>query len=236
MNQEEIWAEYIKDLTVEDVVDNYNNPAIFQKELKDLIEQYSKLYKNTIEVGCETGVTSLLMDDSFSKTFLDLNPLAIDLVQGAANKLGKSGTFIVADMFDMPFDDKSFDVVFNAGVIEHFTKSERIDALSEYARILKDEGVIFIGFPNHYSVPYRLAYVLRNLFKKWPYPEEYKIYDMKEEIAKSNMVLENRVVLSKKSVFNWLSFAKPLEKLFILLDKVFNFEGYLVVLIVRKGG
>jgi len=37
------------------------------------------------------------------------------------------------------------------------------------------------------------------------------------------------------STRNGIDSAKPLEKLFILLDKVFNFEGYLVVLIIRKG-
>jgi hypothetical protein len=57
---------------------------------------------------------------------------------------------------------------------------------------------------------------------------------MKQELKASRLCLEQRAVISKSSVFNWLSFFKPLKKLFVLLDAIFHFQGYLTVLIVRK--
>jgi ubiquinone/menaquinone biosynthesis C-methylase UbiE len=234
MTQEEIWIKHIQNSTIEDIVNEYNNPAVFQKELVALIEKEVSLNKKIIEVGCELGVTSMLLDDSFNKTLLNLNPLAIELTKKAHIKLNKKADFIVANMFKMPFQDKTFDIVFNAGVIEHFNKDERKKALKEYSRILKDEGVMYIAFPNHYSVPYRLAYLIRKVLKKWPYPSEYKIYDLKEEINKTNLILEERIILSKKSVMKWLDFFSLLKKILIFLDKFYAFEGYLTVLKIRK--
>jgi len=236
MKQEQgkIWREHIKNFTMEDVIAGYKNPAIFQKELKSLIDSYSRKYKNIIEVGCEIGTTSFILDDSFNKTLLDLNPLAIDLAKKAFRKMNKEADFVVADMFDMPFEDKSFDIVFNAGVVEHFDQLERTRAMKEYSRILRDNGVMIIAFPNHYSIPYCVAYIIRNIFGKWPYPKEYRIYDMREEIEGNNLILEKRVVISRGSILNWLDFFKPLKLFFRIMDKFFKFEGYLTVLIIKK--
>jgi len=235
--QEKIWREYIKSFTVEDVIAEYEHPAIFQKKLKDLIDGFSNRYRDVIEVGCETGTTSFILDDSFNKTLIDLNSLAIELAKKAFRKMGRDATFVVADMFNMPFKEKSFDVVFNAGVIEHFNKQERIMALKEYSRILKDDGLMIIAFPNHHSFPYRSAYLVRNyllLGYKWPYPKEYKIYDMKDEIAASNLILKKRLIISKDSIFNWWNFFEPMKKFLKIVNKFINFEGYLTVLIIHK--
>jgi len=235
--QEEIWKKMLKDSSVASVINRYNNPLIFQKELKDLIGSYSKYYKDIIEVGCETGATSFLLDESFNKTLLDLNPLAIHLSKEAFRKMNSNAQFFIATMFNMPFKDETYDIVFNSGVIEHFNKKERTRALKEYSRILRNNGVIIIGFPNHFCIPYRLAYIVRNylLFRyKWPYPKEYKIYDMKDEISTNNLILERRIVISKQSIYNWWNFFKPVKWILKSLGRCINFEGYLTVLIIRK--
>ena len=234
MTQEEIWINHIKNTTVNDVISEYNSPAIFQKELVELINGSVSKDSKVIEVGCELGVTSLLLNDQFNKTLLDLNPLAIELTKKAHDKLKKKANFIVADMFNIPIEDKEYDVVFNAGVIEHFDFNDRKKALIEYSRILKDDGVMFIAFPNHYSHPYRLAYKIRKILNKWTYPDEYKMYDLQDEIVSANLVLKERIILSKKSVMQWLSFAPPLKYFFQIIDVFFPFEGYLTVLKIQK--
>jgi len=238
--QEKIWEKNIKKATVDTVINNFNNPIIFQEELKSLINRYANRYGKIIEVGCSTGVTSLLLEDTFDKTLLDLNSQAIKLAKAAAEKLGKKVNCIVADMFKMPFKDKTFDILFNAGVIEHFNEDERIDLLGEYSRILKDDGLMIIAFPNHYSFPYRSAYLFYTqiLFGyKWPWPKEFKIYDMHREILSANLTLEKRVVLAKKQIFGFWGVFKPFKLLGIplrIIDKFFPFEGYLTVLLIKK--
>ena len=234
MKQEEIWINHIKNTDVKDVINEYHNPAHFQRELADLIKNNSGCGNfNVIEVGCELGVTSLLLPDKYNKTLLDLNPLAIDLVKKSHKELNKEATFLVADMFNMPIEDGKYHIVFNAGVIEHFNESERECAFKEYRRILKSNGIMYIAFPNHYSFPYRAAYIIRRFFNKWPYPEEFKIFDLKKEIDNAGLQLERRVTLSKKSLMKWLDFIPPLKWLLQLIDKTYNFEGYLTTLIIK---
>lgn len=234
MTQEEIWTNHIKNISAKDVINEYNNPSLFQKELVELIDKECSNNIKIIELGCELGVTSLLLNDKFSKTLLDLNPLAIELTKKAHKKLDKKAKFIIADMFNMPIENKEFDILFNAGVIEHFSEKERTQAFKEYSRIMKDGGVMFIAFPNHYSLPYRLAYKIRKFLNKWPYPDEYKMYDLKKEISNANLVLEDRIVLSKGSLMRWLNFAPPLKRIFQIIDNFYDFEGYLTVLKIRK--
>jgi len=234
MTQEEIWIEHIKNTNVDDVIAEYTNPAIFQKELVELINRESQYKSTIIELGCELGVTSMLLSDTYAKTLLDLNPLAIDLTKKTHSILNKKANFIVGDMFEIPIKDKLFDIVFNAGVIEHFNKEERIKAFVEYSRILKDDGTMYIAFPNHYSIPYRLAYLIRKILKKWPYPDEFKMYDLQDEITSANLILDERIVISKGSVMRWLDFFPPLKWFFQTLDIFYKFEGYLTVLKIRK--
>lgn len=234
MTQEEIWINHVKNVKVEDIIDQYNRPAIFQSELVALMHNEIPKGSKIIEIGSELGVVSLLLSDQFETTLLDLNPLAIALTQKAHQALNKQADFMVADMFQMPIRDKHFDAVFNAGVIEHFNQEERTRAFIEYKRILKDDGVMIIAFPNHYSLPYRLAYQIRTFLKKWPYPNEFKLYDLRQEIEASGLILERRTTLSKKSLMNWLSFVPPLKWIFQGIDKFYDFEGYLTVLMIRK--
>lgn len=95
-NWEKIWQKHIENFTVDNVIAEYTNPAIFQKQLKSLINNYSKVYKDIIEVSCEIGTTSFILDDSFNKTLLDLNPLAINLAKKAFGKMNSNAQFFIA--------------------------------------------------------------------------------------------------------------------------------------------
>jgi len=239
MNQNDIWKIYSRQITISDIIENYYHPASFQRELAFLINnicsQYG--YQKVIEVGCETGITSMLLRENLEKTFFDLDEEIISKVRIACERIGQKGNFVVGDMFSMNFPDKSFDLVFNSGVIEHFGYKERVVLLKEYGRLLKDKGTLLLGFPNHYSFPYRSAYLLKKklLFGfSWPWPKEYKIYDLKKELREAGLQLVNRQVISKESVFEWWNFSGLLKKILKSADRIFKFEGYLTVVIIRK--
>ena len=233
MEQEEIWKNHIKNTSIDDVIKDYNSPAIFQKELVQYIKNEIPDGR-ILEAGCELGVTSMLLADQFETTLLDLNSDAIELTKKAHELLDIKAEFVVGDMFKTPFNDKYFDVVFNAGVLEHFNKKERLLAIKEYSRIIKDNGVMILAYPNHYSLPYRLGYLVRRLINKWPYPKENKIYDMKYEINQANLVLKSRITISKKSLMRWVKFMPKIKKILCFIDRFFPFEGYLTVLKVAK--
>lgn len=48
----------------------------------------------------------------------------------------------------LPFEDKSFDVVFLFDVLEHIPYEERAEVYKEISRVLKDRALVFINNPN----------------------------------------------------------------------------------------
>jgi 2-polyprenyl-3-methyl-5-hydroxy-6-metoxy-1,4-benzoquinol methylase len=232
----EMWKKHLHPIEVNHVIRQYYEPKTFQSELVEVIKTLPGI-SSSIEVGCETGVSSMLLDSSIEKTFLDYNEKAILLCKSACDQLNINGEFIHDDMFTFE-PKKKYDLVFNAGVIEHYSKQQRTLLLKRYKKMLTDDGVIVIAFPNHYSFPYMSAYLTRKyllLGYKWRYPKEYKIYDMKEEIEDNNLQLIERLVVSKKSLFRWWDFCKPMKKLLKLFDKYFKeYQGYLTVLVIKK--
>lgn len=238
MEQKEVWKNRTATLAVSDIERAYQNPAVFQCELVAFINQicHQNNYKKVIEIGCEMGVTSMLLDDTLDKTFLDFNEDILDKVKVACGKLGKQGQFVSEDMFSMSLPDQSYDLIFNAGVIEHYTYEERIALLKSYSRILNDQGVMVLAVPNHYCAPYRGAYVLRKEWlnsKRWPWPPEYKIYDLAEELKAASLQLVQRVTFDRQSAYTFWRYS-VVRKLVKLTDALFNYEGYLTVLLIKK--
>lgn len=233
--QAKIWEKHIENIQWDSLRKSVDNPAAFQVELKVLIDKYIEEGKRRIiEVGCETGVSSLILSDKFDKTLLDLNPKAIEWSEKLFDVYGKEGHFIVADMFRMPFEDGRFDIVFNAGVIEHFKRKELEKAFKEYGRILAEDGVMIIGFPNQFSIPYKTAQWVRMLFGKWIFPYEYSYYDLKNTLASAGLKLEDRKILAKHSIYSWWDFCPHIRNFFLRTNRFFRWGGYLIVLIIRK--
>jgi predicted SAM-dependent methyltransferase len=127
----------------------------------------------------------------------------------------------------------SFDLTFNAGVLEHFTFEERQKALREMSRVTKPGGCVLVAIPNHFSKPYRYGYDYLHSKGKWPYPEEFAIYDFAEESKGIPELTDSeRLVLSPKTPF---SFLRRHQRIFFRLCGLFKKnEGYLTVLIFKK--
>lgn len=239
MKHQEIWKRNTSNISVSSIITNYHNPNDFQKELASLINRICERnkYAKVIEVGCESGITNMLLNDDLEKHFLDLNKSILDKVEQACKQLKIKGVFISEDMFSMNCPDESYDVVFNSGVIEHFNKKERIDILKEYSRVLKRDGTMILAVPNHYSFPYRSAYLLKKKILRgfqWPWPEEFKIYNLEEELGATDLKLVKRVTLSKEAIFSFWKFISPIKKLMLWSDSLFNYEGYLTTLVIKK--
>lgn len=238
-NQQEAWIKHATKIKTTDIINQYNNPSVFQIELASLINSICEenRYNRVIEVGCESGITNMLLNRDLDKYFLDLNDDILVKVQQACKQLNIIGKYIFEDMFRMSCDNEFYDVLFNSGVIEHFNKIERIKILQEYSRVIKQKGTIIIGIPNHYSFPYRSAYLLKKKILRgfqWPWPEEFKIKDLMEELKETNLQLVDRTVLDKETIFHFWNFFFPIKKLLRWSDYLFKYEGYLTTLVIRK--
>ncbi len=190
---------------------------------------------SVLEAGCGYGLTSLLVGPGAERTLLDLEPRAIQVASGLFSASGQGARFEVGNLFGMPFADKTFDVVFNAGVLEHFDLAGRKAALVEMARVTKRGGHICVAVPNHYSAPYREAYEYRQARNEWPFPNEDKIYDLAAELAAATDCAQvaRETVAPRSSLFYlpwhrkvWYKLRSPLK----------GFEGYLTIITIAKAG
>lgn len=237
-SQVDVWFEHSKGIRVEDIVRQYHNPQLFQREFSELLTRLcnENHYQTSLEAGCESGITSMLLEIS-SRSFLDLNPDILSKVEMACSQISVPGEFFHQDIMAMSLKDKSFDLVFNSGVIEHFVEEDRVKMLSECARVMSDNGTMVIAIPNHYSPPYRIAYVIKKEIqkgKRWPWPAEFKIFDLKDELTQCGLKLVERRTLARSTVYDFFGKNNPLKFLLKFVGLFVKYEGYLTVLIIQK--
>jgi len=102
-----------------------------------------------LEVGCGTAHCSHELGEKGYNSFaLDYSPQAKILWNR------KVANFIIADGFHIPFKSDSFDLVWNAGVLEHFSDPQPM--LKEMIRVCKPGGLVCIIVPYIFDV---LAYL-----------------------------------------------------------------------------
>lgn len=100
--------------------------------------------KRCLEVGCGRGsLSAYFADAGWDCTLLDLSENAIRRAEEAFLKEDLKAKFDVGDCLDLPYEDRSFDLVFSIGLLEHFENIE--DAITEQVRVLDKNG-LFIGY------------------------------------------------------------------------------------------
>ncbi len=186
-----------------------------------------------LEAGCGLGLTTFLVGGQARRFLMDREQAAVGMARALFATGGEEAFYACGDLLRMPFPDEVFDVAYNAGVLEHFDLPDRKAALLEMLRVTKTGGRVIAAIPNHYSTPYRYAYLMKKRRGTWPYPDENKIYDFTEELAGVRTArCLGRQTVCHKTAFSFLR--RHQRIIFHLLDPFFRFEGYLTVLIYEK--
>ncbi len=104
-----------------------------------------------LEPGCGTGaqtVTLAANNPESSITSMDLSDESLEKAKERAAHLSNV-TFKQGDIYNLPFEDESFDHVFVCFVLEHLSSPE--DALTELKRVLVTDGSITVVEGDHGS-------------------------------------------------------------------------------------
>lgn len=231
-----IWDAQADSIDVDFYLNTYiKNPAEWHKSLVHYINSIGKDGDRTIEVGCFSGITTLLLDRKFKKTILDYSEKVLEKAKELFSKANQPVDMVCADMFHIPVADKSFNIVFNSGVIEHLDFSSRVAHLQENARIMKDDGTMIIAYPNHSSWYYRLAYLKLKREGRWNYPDENKLYDMRKEINAAGLNLMEKKVFDPQTALVFLFRHSKYKDIAYAIGKFLGLGGYLMVLRISKG-
>ena len=88
-------------------------------------------------------------------TALDISQTALDLAEQIYFDLDLPLTAVHADATAMPFDDHTFDVAFNAGVLEHFPDEQLEQVIDEMIRVVRPGGTVLAFCPNRHNLFYQ---------------------------------------------------------------------------------
>lgn len=137
-----------------------------------------------LELGCGSGMNSvnLLKDYSFEKaTLVDFSKSALEIAR--KNTKDYDVHLVNSDIFDLDLD-KTFDLVFSIGLIEHFTGKRRSQAIAVHRRFVKNDGLLMIIVPKKGFFS-RLLELINKVqgYKEYPFTDQEV-----EELLKKNQL------------------------------------------------
>jgi ubiquinone/menaquinone biosynthesis C-methylase UbiE len=121
--------------------------------LDEIIHNDSLFARNSVvlEAGCGVGAqTKIIAAKNPHTNFVsvDISEKSVFEAESLITSLGINNVeFKQADIYNLPFEDKSFDSVFVCFVLEHL--SEPLKALGELKRVLKKGGTIMVIEGDH---------------------------------------------------------------------------------------
>ncbi len=120
------------------------------------------------EVGSGSGTTSASLARMGARiTLVDISPKSLAYAKSyfEAQRLGAQ--YAIQDGLRLGLRDGSFDVVWNGGVIEHFTDEGKVSLIQEMYRVTKPGGLLLIVVPNARDFPFRLGKWIAERRGKW---------------------------------------------------------------------
>ena len=212
------------------------NVSVWSEELVKICPEGS----STLEIGCGSGASSLwLAKNGRMVSALDYTESSVELVRVAAEKLKLTNINVVqADATkDLPFKEKQFDFIFQAGLLEHFETNEQVDLLRNWAKYGK---YMISMIPNASSIPYRVGKKIMENSGTWEYGLEIPKHSFKEEFVRAGITVEREYTIGSEWAQRFLPKRHYVRKFFAKLEKDgFDLEnlmqGYLLVTIGKCG-
>lgn len=225
-----------------------HNPAIWQKVWENPIEDYHWDYlgqvilnvlleeggappgRRYLEVGSGSGrISARLAAAGGATTLLDYEERALELSRWVAETQGvRHVSYLKASMFEIPRGG-AHDVVWNAGVIEHYPFPRQVVALTEMASALAAGGRIVTVNPYSGSVLHTFGKWFITRFVEYPFGDEVPIGSCAEVAREAGLELEKEY-----SVGFYVLFVGAVKRLMLLpggsvLGPLFRFLNHVFV-------
>jgi ubiquinone/menaquinone biosynthesis C-methylase UbiE len=124
--------------------------SVRQKKIVELISTLDKSqYNKVLDAGCGPGI---ILKDILEQKYIGYGiDISQNMLKLAKNYLSKYEHFLLSntDIERLPFKDNAFDIIYSAGVIEYLNSDVKV--LSEFKRLLRNNGVLIIPVTNRYS-------------------------------------------------------------------------------------
>jgi len=227
---QEVWEKvWTKNLIVSDYSLKYLD---FMQEIELALPERSFV----LEAGCGTGQTLFPLSKKYETVGLDISQAALNLARLNCKNP------VLGSIFEIPFKENTFDLVYNSGVIEHFRDPDNVAAIAEMARVTKPSGRVIIIVPNTFCLWYKagkfIAVIMRNF--EFGYEEDYSPKRLKTAVRKAGLEIEKTFglqALPPLATNDREILSMGLRKKVGLIEKVFpckQYYAYTVGIIARK--
>lgn len=127
--------------------------------------------KRILEMGCGSGMTSkALAERGAWCALLDISPESLKVAVGCFTSTGlPPPECYQTDALDNTIPSDQYDIVWNGGVIEHFTDDGKELLTRQMLRLARPGGKVIILVPNAWCWPFQLAQTWMKWKGTWPY-------------------------------------------------------------------
>jgi ubiquinone/menaquinone biosynthesis C-methylase UbiE len=167
--------------------------------------------ERVLEIGSGSGETSLILAcRGRICTALDFARPCLDLLRAAAGALRCDMDIVYADAREnLPFADNHFDMAFQAGLLEHFTREERVRLLKNWTRVSRRMVSII---PNAASLAYRVGKAMMEKENTWEYGLELPQYSLQQEFWEAGLKVTEEYTIGEDHALNFLPESHYLRK------------------------
>jgi len=196
-----------------------NTNSLFGFCFDKLMKKHLQMGMKLLEIGCAGGKFLIYFKQKFDCDVfgIDYSPVGCKLAEKNLALTKTNGTIICDDIFECKgLEKESFDVVFSAGFIEHFDRTEEV--IARHIDFLKPGGKVIIGLPTMLGFH---GFIFRVFNRELFYKHKQLTKKMVEECF-SNLGIQI-VESSYIGVIQLESGGKPkyIQPLFYVLNKIF---------------
>jgi len=185
------WTEYYQSLDQEEPPE----VAKFGEEFRSYIDRLLPEGGRVLEAGCGAGWQSLALARSgrYQVDLMDFSPAALEAARRVFQSAGLEARFSLGDAFSD--GQPEYDLVFNAGVVEHYTV-ERQGQLLRGMGSRSKKYVICLA-PNRNCYWYWISRVRNAAGGNWPFGKESPLIDFREAFEAAGLSYEGQSYLGR---------------------------------------
>jgi len=179
-----IWSEFLEDKEKALKETNLHKSGFSGECYQQIIGCVNEDTKAVLETGCGTGRFIIALAQQYPNIQFegsDISPESVALATAGAKLRDLNNVyFYVDDLKKLEPRQKSYDLIFNEGSVEHFKNGQDLEVMNQMYKYVNTGGQLLIGVPNYHCYVHTINKKLQGPFYEYGYEKSYKEAELVE--------------------------------------------------------